>query len=153
MLSGSTLSIVFVVAGFITLACGIFVGIRQRAVIARSLATEGTVIELQRRRAEGEYVRTRTDAVTRLQPKYLYRPVVEFATPRGRRVRFVGGVAMRPAPYRIGARVPVLYDPDNPQRAQINRFVYLWFYMLMLMGFGTFFMAMGLLGYVLSVSS
>lgn len=134
-------------------ACGVVLLLQRRAIIARSRLAEGTVVELQRWRAEGEYVRTRTEEGSRVQPKYLYRPVVQFTTNRGRRVRFVAGVAMRPAPYQIGMRVPVLYEPGNPQQARINRFIDLWFYVLLLIGFGVFFVVMGLLGYTLSLPS
>jgi hypothetical protein len=147
------LSILFLLVGVGLLAWGVLRLLRQRATIARSLPAEGTIIELQRQRAEGEYVRTPAGEGTQIQPKLLFRPVVQFTTAHGRRVRFVTGVAVRPAPYQVGARVPVLYDPDDPPRAQIDRFLYLWFHVLLLIGFGTFFTAMGLLGYVLSLSA
>lgn len=147
------LSVFFLLVGLGLSICGVVLLLRQRAIITRSLVTEGTIIELRRLRVEGEYVRTQTGSETTVQPKYLFRPVVQFTTDRGRRVRFVAGVAMRPAPYQVGARVPVLYEPGNPEQARINQFVDLWFYVLLRIGFGVFFVAMGLLGYALSLPS
>jgi hypothetical protein len=46
----------------------------------------------------------------------------------------------------VGTPVEVLYDPDDPRQAGIAQFIHLWFYVLMLIGFGLFAIGMGSLG-------
>lgn len=58
-------------------------------------------------------------------------------------------MAMRPAPYEVGERVPVLYPADNPQQAQIKRFAYLWFSLIMLVLFGLLTRGMGVVIWIL----
>ena len=85
-----------------------------------------------------------------LKKKYLYRPVIEFKPSHGRAIRFSAGVASRPAPYQIGDKVDVLYDPNSPQEARINRFTDLWFAVILFIFFGLFLTGMGLIGFMLS---
>jgi len=144
------LSGLFIISGVALVGSGVFMFFRQRAKIRRSLPAVGVVIELMRHRAEGEYAREKTAAGVKIKSKYLYRPVVRFKTETGRTIRFVASVASRPMPYQVGEQVAVIYNPDNPQEAQINRFLYLWFYVVMLIFFGVFTLAMGLLGLMMS---
>jgi hypothetical protein len=141
--------ILFMALGPTLLASGIFLFFRQRARIARSISAEGVVIELVQRRARGEFISVKTEHGVKLEKKYLYRPLVRFRTQDGRTIKFTPSIAMRPAPYQVGDRISVLYEPDRPNQAQINRFVYLWFYVIMFISFGCFTMGMGLLLYVI----
>ncbi len=106
-------------------------------------------MELIQRRARGKFIRVKTEQGIKLEQKYLYRPLIRFRTKDGRTIRFTPSIAMRPAPYQVGDRVSILYEPEHPKQAQINRFLYLWFYTLMLIFFGFFTMGMGLLFYLL----
>ena len=142
-------SILFMALGPTLLAGGIFMFFRQRARIARSIETKGVVIELIQRRARGKFIRVKTEHGIKLEQKYLYRPLVRFRTSDGRTIRFTPSIAMRPSPYQVGDRLSVLYDSDQPRHAQINRFVYLWFYTIMTICFGFFSLGMGLLFYIL----
>jgi len=45
----------------------------------------------------------------------------------GRRVEFRGGLPMSPSPYSVGDRVAVVYDPQAPEKAEINHWFQLWF--------------------------
>ena len=58
----------------------------------------------------------------------------------------MANVSSRPAPYQVGEQVEIIYDPNKPQKAHINRFLYRWFQVLMVFGFGVFLLLMGLLG-------
>jgi hypothetical protein len=142
----SFFSLIFCIVGSALLISGIYLYFRQRAWMQRARQATGTVIDLVRQRVEGEYVRTRTKDEIRLESKYRYRPVVQFDTAEGRTITITVGLAERPAPYQVGASVEVLYDPNNPGAARLNRFSHLWFYTLMLAGFGVFTLGMGLLG-------
>jgi hypothetical protein len=50
-------------------------------------------------------------------PGYTYWPVLEFQTDRGQDVRTRAKVGGSP---QVGRRVRILYDPDNPQTAEID---------------------------------
>jgi hypothetical protein len=99
---------------------------------------------------ENEYVRKRTSDGVKTEAKYQYRPVICFRTHSGRTIKFMANLYVRPAPYEIGDCVDILYNPDKPEQAQINSFVQLWFYVIMLLSFGLFMMGMGYLGIVLT---
>jgi hypothetical protein len=141
--------VLFVMLGPTLLASGIFLFFRQRARIARSISAEGIVIELIPRRASREFILEKTEGGVKLEKKYLYRPLVRFRTQDGRTIKFSPSIATRPAPYQVGDRVSILYEPDRPNQAQINRFVYLWFFPMMFIAFGVFTLGMGLLFYII----
>ena len=107
------------------------------------------MIELIPRRARGEFIRVKTEDGVKLEQKYLYRPVVRFRTRDGHTIKFSPSISMRPSPYQVGDRISILYEPDHPKQAQINRFIYLWFYSIMFISFGFLTMGMGLLFYML----
>jgi hypothetical protein len=150
MAAYSSLSVIFIIVGIGLLGAGIYAFFRQRSRMARAITTTGVVIELVKQRVEGEYVGSRSELGVKIEKKYRYRPEIRFETPSGETVEFISGIAMRPAPYELGERVEVIYDPQNPHQAQINRFVNLWFYTLMLLFFGLFTLGMGLLGVILN---
>jgi hypothetical protein len=142
--------VLLIITGIILLGSGVWLFFRQRTRIARAITAEGVVIEQLRQRASGEYLYKRTAEGIKIEKKYLYRPVIRFKTEDGRTIKFSPPMATRPARCQVGDKVAVLYDPDKPQQAQINAFTYLWFYVLMLLFFGLFFLAIGLLGLVLA---
>jgi hypothetical protein len=141
--------VLFMMLGPTLLASGIFLFFRQRARIARSISAEGIVIELIPRRASREFILVKTEGGVKLGKKYLYRPLIRFRTQNGRTIKFSPSISMRPSPYQVGDRISVLYEPDHPKQAQINRFIYLWFYSIMFITFGFFTMGMGLLFHLL----
>jgi hypothetical protein len=49
-----------------------------------------------------------------------YVPVVQFEA-NGQTFTFEGGIASDPPQYQVGESVPVVYDPADPQTAQINK--------------------------------
>lgn len=94
--------LVFLVAGLAWLGHEIWFGWAAQSA-------SGTIVE----------VRTRESAEG---PEFY--PVVEFATPDGRVIRF-DGVSTSPPPIE-GSPVKVLYDPSRPNKARINSFVQRW---------------------------
>lgn len=76
-------------------------------IALRGTPTSGTVIDLQRTRRSGK-------------------PVVEFVLPDGRSQRFVGRTSSSPPAYRVGERIPVIYDPVNPADAVLDTFTEIW---------------------------
>jgi hypothetical protein len=106
------------------------------------------IIDLLKQRIEGKYIRTKTDMGIKLDNKYRFRPVIEFENQNKQRVRFTTSIAQSPHPFQIGKMVTVFYEPDKPKKAQVYDFVHLWFSTLILIGFGLFFVTMGLVGFV-----
>jgi len=60
-----------------------------------------------------------------------YVPVVEFDA-GGRAYSFEGGTASDPPAYQVGERVPVIYDPSNPQTAQIDKWSERWLFPMLI---------------------
>lgn len=54
-------------------------------------------------------------------PRERFRLVVAFETAQGTRVRFRSVPNYGRPPYEVGASVPVLYDPENPFIARVDR--------------------------------
>lgn len=57
----------------------------------------------------------------------VYSPVIEFEA-NGRTYSFEGGNASDPPAYDVGEQVPVLYDPADPNTAQINKWTERWLF-------------------------
>lgn len=143
----SPLIILFI--GIVVLGAGIFSFFWQRAKIAQSFKAEGVVTELVGIRAGQEFIVRRTEEGVNIEPKFLYRPQIRFRTESGRTIDFVARVASRPARYKIGERVSILYNPHQPAEARLNHFVEIWFVTLMLIFFGLFTIGMGWLSWAL----
>jgi hypothetical protein len=141
-------SLLFFFIGLVLLGWGIIAYFRQRAWIAQSTPMVGIVVELLRLRAQGDYLVKRDEGGIEIEPKYRYRPVIRFKTHSGRTIDFIPAVSMRPAPYQVGEPVEVIFNPDEPNQAQINRFWYVWFNVFILIFFGLFTIGMGLLGII-----
>jgi hypothetical protein len=60
-----------------------------------------------------------------------YVPVVEFDA-GGQVYSFEGSTASYPPAYELGERVPVLYDPANPQTAQIDKWSERWLFPILI---------------------
>jgi hypothetical protein len=71
------------------------------------------------------------------------KPVVEFRTGEGQRVRIEGGISASPTPYRVGERIGVFYDPADPSGALIDSFLERWFVSLLFGGFAAVFSLVG----------
>lgn len=80
----------------------------------RSERAQGTVIELRAVASP-----TSTGPVSGASGPQ-YRPVVEFTTVDGRRVRAESRFASNPPPARVGNPVRVFYDPNDPERIQLD---------------------------------
>ncbi|MEK6752658.1 MAG: DUF3592 domain-containing protein [Chloroflexota bacterium] len=89
------------------------------AVVAYRLETSGVV-------TEGTVVRLEESADAN-GGCCTYSPVIEFSV-NGQTYTFEGGTASNPPAYQIGERVKVLYDPTDPNTAQINKYSERWFF-------------------------
>ena len=73
----------------------------------------------------------------------MYKPVVEWTSPDGKKHGFTGSVASSPPSYSRGEKVNVRFDPANPERARIDSFMENWFVALILGLMGSIFTAIG----------
>lgn len=71
------------------------------------------------------------------------KPILEFRTARGQRIRIEGKISVSPSPYRVGERIAVFFDPAEPEEALIDAFAERWFLPLLFGGFGTIFLVVG----------
>ena len=101
---------------------------RQRKARASAVRGSGVVVDLVRRQG---------------RRGWLYHPVVEFETTSGRRARFEEAVGSNPAGYSTGQQVKVLYQPDDPEKAEIDSFTSLYFYPGCLLVIGAGFTLLG----------
>ena len=122
----------FLVLGAGLLAVAVWGYVSTRRFVAGAARTTGTVIKLAERR-ETDRGRTRTS----------YAPVVRFVTARGVHGEFPSRLGSNPPAYRVGDRVPVLYNPADPREAAIATFLSLWLFTLLFGFVGTVFAGIG----------
>jgi hypothetical protein len=70
-------------------------------------------------------------------------PLLRFTTPTGEVFEFCPG-SISPAMLEVGRQLPVLYDPHDPTRAEVESFVAQWLVPLILGGVGAVFAVVGL---------
>lgn len=122
--------IIFVIAG-----CGLLIWAytmysKQVTFMEQSKKTSGTVVENYVDPSEGGSF-----------------PIVEFKTSNGTIVRFRGHVGSTPAKFHIGQQVEVLYDPTEPENAQINTRQDQWLALEIVGSVGMLFLILGLLAF------
>jgi hypothetical protein len=74
----------------------------------------------------------------------VYYPVYTFQDSRGKQHEIYSSGGSYPPAYKVGDTVPVLYQPDKPENAEIDDFLNVWFFTAMLAGFGLVDLVFGL---------
>jgi hypothetical protein len=104
----------FLVGGCLVslIAVGLLIGaavvyVRQGRKSAERVSAQGIVVGLQRR-------------VTKPGSAGVHCPVVEFRLPDGQTIRFESAFGTMPASHKVGQNVTVLYNPANPQDAEVS---------------------------------
>jgi Protein of unknown function (DUF3592) len=98
--------VVFIIVGAVLLVFTVrFVADAERAT--------GTVVDLDRRRSSSDGA-------------LLFYPVVRFTTANGEAIEFVDSTGSRPPLETPGDRVEVLYDPDDPNDAELSGIFHVW---------------------------
>jgi hypothetical protein len=120
----------FLAIGVVIAIAGVFSYVSTRRFIDRAARAAGTVVRVLEEADSG-------DGGT------LFRPVVQFRTLAGAMVEFRSNFRSKPAGYRLGDAVTVLYEPDAPDRAEIESFMTLWFLTLICGLLGTIFLGAG----------
>lgn len=101
--------------GLPILITGLVWGGKRYALSRNGLRAPGTVVENYKE-------------VTKYSDKTStsYYPIIEFTTQKEERIRFKGSTGMQSPEYEVGAPVDVLYDPADPNAAQMAAFPHLW---------------------------
>ena len=100
------------------------------AFLVRAERTQGTVIELVEHTAPGE----------RGTSKLAYRPKIRFEAPGSGAQEMEMGLQTGSPAYAPGDKVTVVYDPANPQNADIEEFWAQWFGPIVAGGIGVIFL-------------
>jgi hypothetical protein len=58
----------------------------------------------------------------------VYSPVIEFTASNDQKYTFEGDTASDPPAYEVGDEVSVIYDPNDPETAQINKWTERWLF-------------------------
>lgn len=69
-----------------------------------------------------------TNPSIRMQKTSVYSPVVTFTTEAGETRTAIGSTNRGPAPWAVGDHVDIVYDPANPERADLVSEVENWVY-------------------------
>jgi hypothetical protein len=110
---------------------------RTRRFLSTAVPTQGTIIEL----VEG------TDSEGHLT----YFPKVRFETSDGKPVEFEDSISSNSPSYSQGDKVPVNYDPQNPERARIGTAFRTWFVPGLLAAIGLPFFITGLVIFLIAM--
>jgi hypothetical protein len=85
--------------------------IKTNKFLETVVKTEGKVIEMEKSYSDGD-------------TKYC--PIFTFVDNSGNEHRARSSVSSFPPPYEVGDNIPILYDPQNPEKADIDSFWNLW---------------------------
>jgi hypothetical protein len=127
--SNVIVGVVFVLVGGLLAAIGLFLFIRTRMFISRAQEVKGTVVRMvYRHSSEGGGG---------------YSPVYQFRTYNGQTIEVQDSLSSNPPMFHEGQSIDVLYDPENPQKARIKKWMNLYFVSILLGGLGLIFGGVG----------
>jgi hypothetical protein len=137
MSSNLIVGVVFGLVGGLLAVIGIFLFIRTRMFISKAQEVKGTVIRMvYRHSSEGGGG---------------YSPVYQFRTITGQTIEVQDGLSSNPPMFHEGQIIDVLYDPENPQKARIKKWLSLYFVSVLLGGLGLIFGGIGLVMLVFQI--
>ena len=123
------IGIVFSFVGLLLAAIGIFLFIRTRIFLSTAQEVKGTVVRMvYSHSSEGGGG---------------YSPVYQFRTLEGQTIEAGDSMSSNPPMFHEGQAIDVLYDPKNPQKARIKKWMSLYFVSVLLGGMGLIFGGVG----------
>lgn len=127
-------SLAFGGVGFILAALALFFWFRTRAFLDNAQKAQGTVIRMvYSPNSEGGGG---------------YSPVYTFRTMSGQVIEKTDSMSSNPPQFKEGQTIDVLYDPDNPHKARINKWFNLYFVPMLLGFLGLVFGGVGIAVYI-----
>lgn len=129
MSSNLIIGVVFSLIGGLLAVIGIFIFIRTRMFISKAHEVKGTVIRMV-------YSHSSEGGGS-------YSPVYQFRTITGQTIEVQDGLSSNPPMFHEGQVIDVLYDPENPQKARIKKWMSLYFVSVLLGGMGLIFGGIG----------
>lgn len=131
------MGIVFSLVGLLLAAIGIFMWIRTRIFLSTAQEVKGTVIRM--------VYNYSSDGGGG------YSPVYQFRTIEGQTIEAGDSMSSNPPMFHEGQVIDVLYDPRNPQKARIKKWMSLYFASALLAGMGLIFGGVGLVMLVFKI--
>ena len=123
------IGIVFSLVGMLLAAIAIFLFIRTRIFLSTAQEVKGTVVRMvYSHSSEGGGG---------------YSPVYQFRTLEGQTIEAGDSMSSNPPMFHEGQVIDVLYDPRNPQKARIKKWMSLYFVSMLLGGMGLIFGGIG----------
>lgn len=123
------IGIVFSLVGLLLTAIGVFIWIRTRIFLSTAQEVKGTVVRMvYSHSSEGGGG---------------YSPVYQFRTLEGQTIEAGDSMSSNPPMFHEGQIIDVLYDPKNPQKARIKKWMSLYFVSVLLGGMGLVFGGVG----------
>jgi hypothetical protein len=127
---------IFFLIGLGVLANGIFSVFKVRRQVADSVKTAGTVIGFGK---------------TMGKSGFIYCPQVVFTDAAGRKIQFESEVGSQPPAYNVGQQVRIIYSRENPQKAEIDSLMSLWFVPGCMAAFGLVFLFLGFVLFMVGI--
>jgi hypothetical protein len=131
--------LLFVLIGIAVLIGGVVGAVRQSRESAQRVAATGTVVDVVQR-------------VVNPGSAGIYCPTVDFTTAAGQPVRFQSEFGTMPASHEVGQSIAVRYDPNNPQKAEVDSATSRWLVPGCMIGMGVLFLGMGLVFMVIGIA-
>lgn len=124
---------IFAGVGSIFLIAGIIIGVNTYSYLSKSIITQGTVIDLEKRISKD------SDGYSYA----LYYPIIKFTANSGKVTQFEANSGSYPPAYTKGKKVEIIYNPQEPESAMINSGFDSWFLPIMCTGMGSLFVIIG----------
>ena len=131
-MSSDLLEIIFSLVGGLLVLIGAFLFVRTRIFIGKAQKAKGKGKVIQMVYFPGENGGG-------------YAPMYQFRTVDGQRIEILDELSTNPPRYQVGQEIDVLYEPGNPEKARINKWLYLYFVPVGLGWMGLILVLMGLI--------
>jgi len=119
---------IFAIIGLALLTGCVYLYSDKQAFKKKAEISQGVVVEL---------------IIERFDKTIMYAPIISFTTKEGDKIEFTSAIGNNSPSYRVGETVEIIYDPKEPNKADINSFTSLWMAPLILGVFGIIFFLIG----------
>ncbi len=100
--------------------------LNKKKFLKKAIVTKGEVYEIK------ETMSQSTDEDGHTSYSKVYYPMISFSTEKGEKVQFQSSMGSgNKRKYQVGQIVELLYDPDKPQKATLNKFFHKWFWVIL----------------------